>query len=103
MFQEILTNVARHAEASSVDVTLGLRGANLVLRVTDNGRGIRPEDIAGHKSLGLLGMRERAALLGGTLEIQGATGKGTTVLISIPPDQTASPSANAAESPELTK
>jgi signal transduction histidine kinase len=94
MFQEILTNVARHAEAAKVCVTLAPSGTNLVLCVSDDGRGIRPEEIAGHQSLGLLGMRERVALLGGKLDIRGVAGEGTTVLISIPLDLAVAPPAD---------
>ena len=84
IFQEILTNVARHAQASKVRVTLRKSDSNIVLEIKDNGKGIRPEDMAGTKSLGLLGMKERAGLLGGKMEIAGAPGKGTRVSVTIP-------------------
>ena len=84
IFQEILTNVARHAEASKVRVRLVVDRANLVLEVKDNGKGIPPGEIAGPKALGLLGMKERAGLLGGKVEIAGSPGKGTRVTVSIP-------------------
>jgi signal transduction histidine kinase len=84
IFQETLTNVLRHAEATRVEVHLRENGENLILEVKDNGRGITPAEIANFKSIGLLGMRERAALLGGDVSITGARRKGTRVIVSIP-------------------
>lgn len=84
IFQEILTNVARHAEASKVNVRLEATGSEVVLEASDNGRGIRDSEIGGTKSLGLVGMRERALLLGGALELRGVPGKGTTVTVRLP-------------------
>lgn len=84
IFQETLTNVARHANATRVVVTLENRPGELTLQVQDNGRGITPEDIARSRSFGLLGMRERVHLLRGEIEFTGAPGLGTTVSIRIP-------------------
>jgi PAS domain S-box-containing protein len=84
IFQETLTNVTRHAEATQVDVRLGWEDGNIVLEVHDNGRGIGEEQLSTGRSLGILGMRERALLLGGELTISGQTGKGTTVRLRIP-------------------
>jgi signal transduction histidine kinase len=84
IFQEILTNIARHAKASSVDVSLSISDDLLTLEVVDDGIGISESHIRGQESLGLLGMRERAQLFGGELSIQGASGRGTTVSVSIP-------------------
>lgn len=84
IFQEILTNVARHAQATQVDAVMRATQREILLEVTDNGRGIKPGEIAGAKSLGLLGMRERAFILGGEVEISGAAGKGTTVRVKVP-------------------
>ena len=84
IFQEILTNVARHAHASKVRVALKIVRKNLVLRVSDNGKGIDEGKITGGGSLGILGMRERVTLLGGELMMRGRPGKGTTVTVSIP-------------------
>ncbi len=84
IFQETLTNVARHAQASEVRVRLSRDAADLVLEVRDNGRGIAEEQAAGAKSLGLLGMSERARLLGGRLDIKGVPGAGTTVTLTLP-------------------
>jgi len=84
IFQETLTNVTRHAEATRVEVRLGREDGNIVLEVRDNGRGIDPEQLATSGSLGILGMRERALLLGGGFTISGNPGKGTTVMLRIP-------------------
>ena len=82
--QETLTNVARHSRATRAEVVLQKRGDRLVLRIHDNGRGFDQTGPALSKSLGLLGMRERAAILGGHVDITSAPGKGTTVTAWIP-------------------
>jgi len=84
ILQETLTNVARHAQATRVEVVKQKERDQLVLRISDNGRGFDPEDPSISKSLGLLGMRERAAILGGRVDIASAPGKGTTVTAWIP-------------------
>jgi CheY-like chemotaxis protein len=84
IFQEILTNVARHARAGNVRAGLRFDGGQLVLMVTDDGVGIAPERIFDPASLGLLGMRERALLLGGAVEIKPGRRRGTTVTVRIP-------------------
>jgi signal transduction histidine kinase len=84
IFQETLTNVARHAQATIVSVDLGEEKGCIVLQVVDNGRGIDLAELTQSKSVGLLGMRERAAILGGDLVISGAPGQGTTVILSVP-------------------
>jgi signal transduction histidine kinase len=85
IFQETLTNVIRHAEATHVDVQLKEESARIILEVKDNGRGITQKGIADPRSMGLLGMRERAALLGGHFRIQPLRGgKGTRACVAIP-------------------
>jgi PAS domain S-box-containing protein len=84
IFQEVLTNVARHARATRVEISMEKRDGDLVLKVCDDGRGIRESDISDTRSLGLLGMRERAVVFGGVVEIEGARGRGTTVTVRIP-------------------
>jgi signal transduction histidine kinase len=84
IFQEILTNVARHAEATRLDVSMKVDTERLRLQVRDNGKGISESAVRGQKSLGLLGMNERAALIGGKIDIWGAAGKGTKVTLTIP-------------------
>ena len=65
IFQEALTNVVRHAQASAVHVTLAERRGEFELRIRDNGRGVTDAQVADPRAIGLLGMRERAALIGG--------------------------------------
>jgi len=85
IFQETLTNIIRHAGATQVAVHLKEVAGRIILEVRDNGRGISPEEISNTRSMGLLGMKERAALLGGTFKIGPApNGKGTLALVSIP-------------------
>ncbi len=84
IFQETLTNVVRHSAATKVRITLDKEHGFLILQVRDNGRGISEAEIASSKSFGLMGIRERALLLGGEVEIHGIPGKGTTVRVSVP-------------------
>jgi len=84
ILQETLTNVARHSEATEVIVTLDRDDNDLALEIRDNGKGISQTEISGCRSLGLLGMRERAQRLGGDLKISGAPGEGTIVTARIP-------------------
>jgi PAS domain S-box-containing protein len=84
IFQETLTNVARHADATAVEVRLVKEGGELMLKVHDNGKGIPEGKLSASKSLGILGMRERAILLGGELAISSLPGAGTTVRVRIP-------------------
>jgi len=84
IFQETLTNVVRHAEATQVDIHLREEGDKLILEVQDNGRGMTGRELSGTRSLGLLGMRERATMLDGEVNIIGRQGKGTTVGVRIP-------------------
>jgi signal transduction histidine kinase len=84
IFQEILTNVARHSRATRVDMELNIAEDKVALEVIDNGVGIADSDLNGKKSLGLLGMHERALLFGGEVKISGTPGHGTRVSVSIP-------------------
>jgi signal transduction histidine kinase len=84
IFQETLTNIIRHADATRVEVRFAEMGGSLILMVKDNGRGISDEQTNNLKSIGLLGMRERAALLGGEVRLRGEPGRGTTVTVRIP-------------------
>ena len=84
IFQETLTNVVRHANASRVKIKLEATRGKLMLEVQDNGKGVTARDLSGVKSLGLLGMRERAMMLDGEVTIVGRRGKGTTVGLRIP-------------------
>ena len=82
--QAALTNVARHAEASRAIVSLMKRKKGLILTVYDNGKGIPREKVSSHNSIGIIGMRERALALDGTLTLTGLKRKGTTLRARIP-------------------
>lgn len=84
VFQEALTNTARHSRATKVTVNLIAEHDFIQLKIHDNGIGITTEALTGTKSLGLLGMRERARSLGGDVEIIGIPDQGTTVVVKIP-------------------
>ena len=86
ILQEALTNVARHAGASEVIVELKTEGDSVGLSVRDNGRGATEAELSALTSLGLLGMQERAALLGGDVTVQGTKGEGTLVIARLPLD-----------------
>ena len=83
IFQELLTNVARHAGATRVNVQL-TNGHVLSLKVEDNGRGIQEQEFQSPRSLGFLGLRERVLAFGGSIDVKGQAGKGTTVAVAIP-------------------
>ena len=82
--QEALTNVVRHARAKEIRVHLDTLDRELLLEIHDDGQGILPEKVTDAGSLGLLGMRERAAAVGGALQIVGLRGQGTTVTLRLP-------------------
>lgn len=84
IFQEILTNVTRHAHATQIEVSIEENATFLTLRVDDNGRGITESEIHSPKSIGLLGMQERARLRAGEVHFQGAPGQGTSVTVRLP-------------------
>jgi signal transduction histidine kinase len=84
IFQETLTNVARHADAHRVEAALDMRAGLLLLVVKDDGRGITEEEISRSDSYGILGMRERVLALCGEVTITGDPSRGTTVSVRIP-------------------
>ena len=84
IFQETLTNVLRHAQATRVGVRLHVGDGRLVLVVEDNGRGITPKEAEGPKAFGLIGIRERVLALKGQFSISGQPDQGTTVTVTIP-------------------
>lgn len=96
--QEALNNVAKHAGATSVSILLERRAGSVSLIIEDDGCGFDEESTSGsgERSMGLAGMRERAALLGGSVEIESATGEGTTIIARIP----TSPATAASERDE---
>ncbi|HKW91786.1 MAG TPA: ATP-binding protein [Methylomirabilota bacterium] len=84
IIQEALTNVTRHSKATRVEVTVRRLKKAILLSVEDNGIGFTPQTLSGLKSLGLVGMRERALACGGTLMIRGEPGEGTAIVVTIP-------------------
>ncbi len=84
IFQEALTNIARHSGATQVEILLQRSMDRVTLTVKDNGRGFPKERIHATNSFGIIGMQERACLLHGSLEIQSKSGQGTTIFLSIP-------------------
>jgi len=84
IIQEALTNVTRHAKATRVDVSVRRAGKAIILGVADNGVGFAPDSLSGLRSLGLVGMRERALACGGVLLVQGKPGEGTSIVVTIP-------------------
>jgi PAS domain S-box-containing protein len=84
IFQEALTNVARHAEATIVTASMKQHADELVLMVRDNGKGITEKQVCDSKSLGLIGIRERVHPWGGSVLIRGERGKGTTITVRLP-------------------
>ncbi len=84
IIQEALTNVTRHSKATRVDVAVRRLEKAIILAVEDNGVGFVPQSLSGLRSLGLVGMRERALACGGTLLIRGSPGEGTAIVVTIP-------------------
>ena len=84
IFQESLTNVARHARATHVEAHFEKNDNRLIFQVSDNGIGFDPAEVKARKSLGLVGMQERALMLNGDFKIEGVPGTGTTMTLSIP-------------------
>ena len=84
VFNEALTNIARHASATRLEVNLSKQENNVVLVVKDNGKGITEEEIGNPRSFGILGMKERVHSLEGELMITGMKGRGTVVKATIP-------------------
>ena len=85
--QEALINVARHAEASHVDIEVGVENARLRVRIADDGKGISPAQVLSPHSVGIGGMIERVRLCGGKLEVRGQANRGTTVLFDLPTER----------------
>lgn len=100
IFQEILTNVARHANASRVKVHLGEDEAAFTMKVQDNGCGITQDKLTRSRNFGLLGMHERALAIGGTMEILGSPRSGTTVILKIPIFRERGPEASGPRPPK---
>ncbi len=87
IYQESLTNIARYANAGQVEASLDLEDDNIILSISDNGVGFNVEELIHKKTLGIIGMRERAVMIGGQFKIISQPNKGTTVLVTIPLEQ----------------
>jgi signal transduction histidine kinase len=86
IYQESLTNIARHAKATEVQTALLIEDNLISLEISDNGVGFSTDGIQHKKTLGLLGMKERTLLMGGTYQINSVINKGTSVLVKVPID-----------------
>ena len=86
IFQQVLTNVERHAGATEVYFSMGVEDEGSILQISDNGTTIGRDEVAGHESLSLLAIREMALLFGARFEIEHIPGIWTTVSLRIPPD-----------------
>ena len=95
IFQESLTNVVRHAHATRVEARLEREGDQLVFEVRDNGRGFDAKEVKARRSLGLVGMQERAILLNGELKIQGIPEAGTILILRIPLSRSTPPTQDS--------
>jgi PAS domain S-box-containing protein len=84
IIQEALTNVTRHSKATRVTVSVHNAGGAIILAVEDNGVGFVPQSLSGLRSLGLVGMRERAVACGGNVIVRGKPGEGTAIVVTIP-------------------
>ncbi len=84
IFQEALTNIMRHSKAKLISISIQKKKDVLLLKIKDNGVGVAEEQLKDFKSLGIIGMKERALILGGEVTIEGTPGKGTEVIVEIP-------------------
>lgn len=84
IFQESLTNIARHSAATKVTASLNFYQSAVFLEIMDNGTGFEPAEVSGLQSFGLVGMKERALAMGGQFEIHSVPGSGTTIRIAVP-------------------
>ncbi len=94
VFQETLTNIARHAKATRVEVILAQIDQELVMTVRDNGRGISEKEVVHARSIGIIGMRERVAQVGGQVFFFGVPSRGTTVTMRVPMPEAHGPTQN---------
>src|ERR1041385_6935282 len=84
IFQEALTNILRHAVATEVEITTRQTDSEFILTISDNGRGITEDEKSGAQSIGIIGMRERAHLVGGEIKLDNVNGRGTRITVRVP-------------------
>ncbi len=101
--QEALTNIVRHARARHVQLELGVDGDTLTLVIADDGVGIDPDTNALHPSHGIRGMRHRIESLGGTFELQGGSGTGTSIRIRSPRQRGQAPASERLAAPRQSR
>ena len=82
--QEALTNVSKHSGATRVDIELSLDSGVLTLEIRDNGRGVHPGDLSKDRSFGIRGLHERAATVGGWVDLSSTPGSGTSLILTVP-------------------
>ena len=83
--QESLTNIARHAGATKIEVNLSIERPSIKLEIKDNGKGISDNNTKNYNtSFGIFGMKERASILGGVLEIVSTLKEGTSIIVELP-------------------
>ena len=99
--QEALTNVSKHAQAQRVDIELSHSAGVLLLEISDNGRGVSPQDLAKARSFGIRGLHERASTVGGWIDLTSSAG-GTTLILSVPVLPGARPEVGAAAAADRT-
>jgi PAS domain S-box-containing protein len=87
IFREALTNVVRHSQAQHIYVRLAKHQESVIFSIRDDGRGITKKELKGETSLGLVGIRERTRMVGGTLTIEGKPGEGTMISVEVPLDK----------------
>jgi len=101
--QEALTNVTKHALATNVEIDLAVAGGVLSLEISDDGRGLRPDDLAKARSFGIRGLRERAQSVGGWVDLSSRPG-GTTLILSVPlSDRAARPAREPSQAPAVNQ
>jgi len=84
VFREALTNILRHANAEQIFIKLSQRLGSIIFTIKDDGRGIKKKELQGTTSLGIVGIRERVRMIGGTFTIEGKTGSGTVLSVEVP-------------------
>lgn len=82
--QESLTNIARHAKATNVAVSLTEKENGLILTIVDDGIGMDLQELKNTKTMGIVGMRERAVMMGGIFSVESSPGKGTIITVTVP-------------------
>ena len=82
--QEALTNIIKYAQASGVVIEIKNTPGNVTISVADNGNGFSIKEIENKKTMGIMGMKERAEIFGGKLDIESSPGNGTKIILSLP-------------------